>query len=256
MNQNVEVPPAQLPPPATPSPVPSPSSAFPNLQSELLDQRDKTTQSPIGSFDFKNFTFQLPRGWQNPDGTDDITLKNGRVARVETATNDEMDPDEKAEAKRARRIGMSYVTTKYFDLTGDGQDEAVVILKVETGGAAIPQMGYVFTWKNNGPELLWLFRTGDRADAGLKDIRQEGSEMVVELYGQDRFLLGGIETAKVTGDEEQLCCPSFFTRSRYKWNGTNFLMQGKRLTFSISDHNAPPEENLGDKANAPQKGKK
>jgi len=257
-NENVQVVVAQTPPPLTPTPGPTPSSspAFPNLQAELLDKSDKTTQSPIGSFDFKNYKYQLPRGWQNPDGSDEIALKNGRVAPVEVATSDEMDPDEKAEAKRGRRIGMSYVTTKFFDVTGDGQDEALVILKVETGGSAIPQFGYVYTWKAGAPQLLWLFRTGDRADGGLKDVRQEAAEMVVELYGQDRFLLGGAETAKITGDEEQLCCPTSFTRTRYKWNGTSFLMQGKRLTFSMSDHNAPPEENLGDKVNAPQKGKK
>src|SRR5437870_13403139 len=110
-------------------------------------------------------------------------MKAGRVAPVETATNDDMDPDAKAEAKRARRIGLSYVTTKYLDITGDGQDEAVVVLKVETGGSAIPQIGYIFGWKNNQPQLLWMFRTGDRADGGLKDIRVENGELIIELYG-------------------------------------------------------------------------
>ena len=151
---------------------------------------------------------------------------------------------------------MSYVTTKFFDVTGDGQDEALVILKVETGGSAIPQFGYVYTWKAGAPQLLWLFRTGDRADGGLKDVRQEGAEMVVELYGQDRFLLGGAETAKITGDEEQLCCPTFFTRSTYKWNGKAFQLQGKRLTYSVADPNAPPQENLAEIVNAKERSKK
>src|SRR5687767_8133688 len=66
---------------ATPAAVPEPSAeaspAFPNLQAELLDERHKATSTPLGSFDFKNFTYPLPRGWQNPDGTD-LTLTDGR----------------------------------------------------------------------------------------------------------------------------------------------------------------------------------
>jgi hypothetical protein len=155
-----------------------------------------------------------------------------------------MDPDELAERKARRRIGMSFVTTKYFDATGDGQDEAVVILKVETTGTAIPQIVYVFTWKDEKPELVWSFRTGDRADGGLKGINSGDGDVVVELFGQDRFLLGEVETSKILHDEEQLCCPTYFTRSRYKWNGKHFLLQGKRLTYSVADLSQAPVENM------------
>jgi hypothetical protein len=82
---------------------------------------------------------------------------------------------------------MSYVTTRFIDITGDGQDDAIVILKVETTGNAIPQLVYVYEWKDGKPELIWNFRTGDRADGGLKDMRIENGEVVLELYGQDRF---------------------------------------------------------------------
>jgi hypothetical protein len=234
---------------AVAEPSPSPSPDIPNLQAELLDDRHKTTATPLGSFDFKNFTYPLPRGWQNPDGTD-LTLTDGRRLPVSKFINDDMEDEEKAEARATRRIGMSYVTTKYFDVTGDGQDEAIVILKVETTGNAIPQLVYIYEWKDGKPELVWNFRTGDRADGGLKDMRVENGEFVLELYGQDRFLLGETETGKITGDEEQLCCPLFFTRTFYKWNGRNFLMQRKRLTYSLADSSAPPLENYGDVMNA------
>jgi hypothetical protein len=169
-----------------------------------------------------------------------------------------MSDEEKAEVRQTRRIGMSYVTTKFMDVTGDGQDEAFVILKIETGGSGLPQLVYIFTWKDGKPELLWPFSTGDRADGGLKDIRAENGLLVLELYGQDRFVLGQRETGKITDDEEQLCCPTFYTRSLYKWNGKSFLMQGKRLTYSLSNRSAPPQENLGDIVNDPnyKKGRK
>jgi hypothetical protein len=214
-------------PTATPEPVPTPK--IPNLQDELTDERHKTTEAAIGKFDFKNYKYPLPRGWQDSDGKE-VELVDGARAMEMT--------------EEVERIGLSYVTTKFFDVTNDGEDEAFVILKIETGGAAIPQLVYVFQWNGDAPEMIWYFRTGDRADGGLKDIRSENGEVVIELFGQDRYIVGELDTAKVTGDEEQLCCPTYFTKSRYKWNGNVFQIQGKRLTFSTVDKNAPPIENM------------
>jgi hypothetical protein len=197
---------------------------IPNLQSEILDETNSKTASPIGDFEFKNYTYPLPRGWQDSDGKD-LTLENGTRPLIK------------------EKIGASLVTTKFGDATGDGVDEAFVILKILTAGSAIPQIVYVFTWKNEQPELIWYFRTGDRADGGLKNIFAENGKLVVALYGQDRYILGEGETMKITGDEEQLCCPTYFTRTSYEWNGNVFQMQGKRLTFSVADENAPPVEN-------------
>jgi hypothetical protein len=233
----------------------SPSPSLPNLQSEILDERGRTTDSPLGTFDFKNFTYPLPRGWQHQDG-DEIVLVDGKLEPKFQDVAEDMSPEDKAAARAERRIGMSFVTTKYLDVDNDGEDEAAVILKIETGGNAIPQLVYIYGWKDGQPELQWNFRTGDRADGGLKDIRADNGELVIELYGQDRFLLGQTETGKITGDEEQLCCPTFFTRSFYKWNGKNFLMQRKRLTFETANPAAKPLENHGDTMNDPVKSKK
>ena len=210
----------------TQSPTLSPTTTS-NLQAELLDKNNESTTSPIGNFDFKNYAYPLPRGWQDADGNEAV-LENGQRRGGE------------------KSIGLSYVTTKFFDVTGDGEDEAVVILKIMTAGSANPQSVYVFTWKDEKPELIWDFRTGDRADGGLKNLQAENGQLIVELYGQDRFILGDVETLKITGDEENLCCPTFFTRTRYKWNAGSFRMEGKRETYSMSDKNAAPQENLGD----------
>lgn len=230
------------------APEPSPSPQIPNLQAELLDDRGKSSHSPLVTINFRNFTYPLPRGWQHPDG-DEITLKDGHLEPHFRDVTEEMSPEERAASRAERRIGMSYVTTKYFDVDGDGLDEAAVILKVETGGSAIPQLVYLYAWKDDKPELIWNFRTGDRADGGLKDLRAENGEIVVELYGQDRFLLGQYETNKITDDEEQICCPTFFTRSFYKWNGKSFQMQRKRLTYEFANLSAAPLENYGDVVN-------
>lgn len=190
----------------------------------------QTTTSPIGKFDFKNYTYPLPRGWQG--AVSEITLENGKAPLS-------MDEEEK-------KIGASFIKTNFGDVTGDGQDEAFVILKIETGGSALPQIVYVFEWKNEKPELIWHFRTGDRADGGLRDIKADNGELVIELYGQDRYIFGEVETLKIVGDEEQLCCPTYFTRNRYKLTNGRFVLQGKRQTYSIAEPNAAPIENMGE----------
>ncbi len=226
---------------------------IPDLQTELLDDRFSGGGSPLSTFDFRNHSYPLPRGWQNPDGSE-ITLVNGVLEAVSLPITEDLPDEEKIRRRAERRIGMSHVATRYFDATGDGQENAVVILKVETTGAAIPQMVYVYEWKDDAPNLLWHFRTGDRADGGLKDIRPDGEgRVIIELYGQDRWVLGEVETGKITGDEEQLCCPTHFTRSVYEWNGNHFLRKGDRLTLLTADPLAEPIKNMGDIVNAANK---
>jgi hypothetical protein len=219
------------------APEPSPPPKIPNLQAEFLAKDEKNTNSPLADFDFKNCKYPLPRGWQDPAAAEAV-LENGLRRRSD------------------ERIGLSYVTTRFGDATGDGVDEAFVVLKIETAGSAIPQIVYVFAAQDEKPELIWHFRTGDRADGGLKNIRAENGEVLVELFGQDRFILGEVETSKITGDEEQLCCPIYFSQTRYKWNGKDFLLQGKRLTFSLEDKTAGPVQNMGEIVNAKEKSKK
>jgi hypothetical protein len=174
-------------PTPTSQPTASPSPARPNLQSEITDDRFNTTNSPLGHIDFKNYSYPLPRGWQNPDGSD-LTLVNGELKPISSDTDLGMDPEQAAAAKSQRRIGGSYVTTRFFDVTGDGQDEALVIIKIETTGSAIPQVVYIYMYKDDKPELIWYFRTGDRADGGLKDIRPEkGNSSLSFMARTDSF---------------------------------------------------------------------
>ena len=69
-NTNIDTPVAALP---NASPVldqasPSPSPEIPDLQAELLDDRNKVSAHGLGSFDFKIYSYDMPRGWENPDG--------------------------------------------------------------------------------------------------------------------------------------------------------------------------------------------
>jgi hypothetical protein len=116
--------------------------------------------------------------------------------------------------------GPSHIN--YGDVTGDGEEEAMVVLPIENRGSALPYYVYIFTMERGNPKLLWDFETGDRADGGLRQIYAERGELVIELYGKDRVI--GSELYK--GDEG-LCCPSSFTRSLYKWNANGFQLAGQ-----------------------------
>ena len=201
---------------------------IPDAQREILNDKNSKTDSLIGTVDFKNFTYPLPRGWQDADSRE-ITLENGFRRMTK------------------EKIGMSYVTTKFGDVTGDDEDEALVILKVGTGGSAIPQIVYIFEENKEIPEepnLLWYFRTGDRADGGLKRVYAEDGELVVELFGRDRYIFTQMETSKIVGDDQQLCCPTHWTKSRYKKQGKGFIMQGDRWTYSFEKGETEPIKNM------------
>ena len=219
----------------SPAPTPEPTK-FPPTLSEILDRGDTNTDSPIKDHDFLNYTYPLPRGWQDVDSRE-ITLVDGTRSMTE------------------EKIGMSYVTTKFGDVTGDDVDEAFVILRVGTGGAATPHIVYVFENGEDEPEIIWYFRTGDRSDGGLKRVYADGGDLVVELFGQDRYIFSQMETLKIIGDEPQLCCPDSFTRNRYKRISNGFELKGKRLTFSLANPDLPPRENLGEQKLKESRGK-
>src|SRR3954453_2306595 len=83
-NQNSSKP-ASFQSPANVQPTPNAPPSRPNLQSEILDDRFKTSNSPLTKIDFKNYSYPLPHGWQNPDNSD-LTLTNGKLDPVSADT--------------------------------------------------------------------------------------------------------------------------------------------------------------------------
>lgn len=209
------------------------NSSSHELLLEILSDKNNSTSSIIGSYDFRNFVYPLPRGWQDTDSKE-VELKDG-IRPISM-------PEEKKD--RDKKIGLLYLTQKFFDIDSDGKDETAVILQVQTGGASIPHLVYIFKEKEGKPELIWYFRTGDRADGGLKNIYVENGLLTIELYGQDRYITGQVETSRISADEAQICCPTHFTKSQYKWDGRSFRLKGKRLTYSLIDKSLPPIENM------------
>jgi len=123
----------------------------------------------------------------------------------------------------------------YGDVTGDGIEDAMMMLGIETRGSAIPEIVYIFTLQNSKSKFLWSFETGDRADGGFRNAYGDHGELVVELYGKDRVIGSNLYRG-----EEGLCCPSSFTRARYEWNGKAFRLKGTPEVLPNSSGGANP----------------
>lgn len=115
----------------------------------------------------------------------------------------------------------------YGDVTGDSVEEAMMMLRIENRGSAIPEIVYIFGQRNGRLKLLWSFETGDRADGGLRQVYADGGNLIIELFGKDRIIGRNF----YQGDEA-LCCPKLYTRARYEWRAGKFRLKEKPEVIS------------------------
>lgn len=114
----------------------------------------------------------------------------------------------------------------YGDVTGDGGEDAVVVVEGVTGGSAVPHWVFVYTAGAPSPRQLWAFETGDRSAGGLKGVSVQHGKLVVELYGKDKIPSDPESLWRDDGTNSPSCCPTMFTRSVYAWNGRGFQLHG------------------------------
>jgi len=199
------------------------ASTSPN-QSEPRSNKSQP-KSPIRQVDFKNFTYpKLPTG---KCSMNEVRLINGRY---EAPT----DIAGKHPAVDCWSVEVGLIT--YGDVTGDGEEEAIIELYAESGGTEASEDVYIYTLQGGNPVLLWKFATGDRADGGLRRIAAENGELVVELFG-----VGTAIEKKLYGTEDVgACCPKHFTRTKYKWVATQFHQDGSQELFENPSGSSAP----------------
>jgi hypothetical protein len=163
-------------------------------------QKSVSPDSPIRSIDFENFTYP------EIEARGIFTLKDGQEPY----------------AVQPRAV----VDVIYGDVTWDGLEDAMVVHTQSIRGSAIPYFVYVYSMNGVKPRLLWSFYAGERGDGGLRQIYVDRGEMVVELYGRDRTIN---ENTSSEEDNRGVCCPPFFTRSRYEWRGGRFRLKTKEV---------------------------
>jgi hypothetical protein len=169
----------------------------------------------IRDIDFRNFSYpELPTGKCSMGR---VRVRNGKYGSVEDFSPDRM--------PRGGCWAVEVVRIEHGDVTGDGREEAMVALYAEVGGTEGSNDVYVYTLKDGMPALLWKFKTGDRAEGGLRNIYAEDGKLVIELAGKDKFVGGDLydPPGTLTG----ACCPTEFTRTKYRWIRGRFRRSGE-----------------------------
>jgi len=190
------------------APVPSPG-----LSQEVISS-DPLSDTQIRKVDFENFTYPWTKDLVGADRLSQkaFTLRNGELP----ATRDK--------DGFIHKMGIHLVGVKYGDANGDKLEDAIVVLSFQTGGSALPNAVYIYTWRGERPAILWSFSTGDRADGGLRDVYIENGNLVVEKYSPV--------------DKKGDCCPMFFNRVRYVWQDKQFQLNGKEEPLPNPGKNA------------------
>jgi hypothetical protein len=161
-------------------------------------------QTDIQHIDFTNFSYPWfysmvgKPGWFDMSHEKPIQLTNGRnLSDSGNGVTEE---------------GLTLEEVQFSNVTGDGQTDAIVVLRYDTGGTMFSYYIYVYTFADGKPKLLACFHAGDRAYSGLYRVYEQNGRLVLELYDPD----------KSTGD----CCSTRFIRTRYMWRNGRFLAVG------------------------------
>ncbi len=142
-------------------------------------------QNGIRKVDFKNFTYQVANGEEK----ETVKVTDGEYSRTSAD-----DP-----------FYFTVTDISYGDLDGDGQEEAIVRTRLNTGGTGNFTNGQIFTLKNGKPVILTEFEGGDRAYGGLAGANIANGALTVERYAP--------------GEGGANCCPEYVETTRYKWDG-------------------------------------
>lgn len=201
------------------------TSASTRTEQGARGTNESKAKSPIRQVDFKNFTYpRLPTG---KCSMAEVHLVNGKYNAPEGIAGTRPAVD-------CWSVALGPIT--YGDVTSDGEEEAIVELYAEAGGTEASEDVYIYTLKGGNAQLLWKFATGDRADGGLRHVTAENGKLVVELFG-----VGTAIGKKLYGTEEVgACCPKHFTRSKYKWDGTQFEQDGSKEVFENPSGSSAP----------------
>ena len=66
--------------------------------------------------------------------------------------------------------------------------------------------------------------TSDRASGGLKKIYAANDELIVETFGDNKFVNDKWKFDYPKGEFKGDCCPIAYTKIRFKWNCKKFVI--------------------------------
>lgn len=169
-----------------------------------------SVEDGVRQVDFKNFSYPLSGSILGHTQLKWLDVSSGRRVRL-------------VNGKQASALppGFTLESVNFADVTGEGKEDAIVVLHYDTGGTQQTDYVYIYRIVVGKPKLLAYFHSGDRAYSGLCKVYGEGGKLVVELFDPE----------KRSGD----CCSSGIVRTRYKWQRVRFESSGTSERESLED---------------------
>jgi hypothetical protein len=167
------------------------------LASSLLVHAQKT----IRQVDFKNFSYPLSSRLLSHARLQWLDMSPGSMKEKAIPIVNGMDGS-----------GFILQSVAYADVTGDGKEDAVVVVRYDSGNTQNTHYVYIYTMADGHPKLLAFCHTGGGTNLGLHKAYGEQGLLVIEML--DRQSVPGT------------CCTSRFVRMRYKWRDGGFQISG------------------------------
>jgi len=155
-------------------------------------QTERTTLiTKIQEVDFKNFSYKTDAFEEQER---QIQLRNGKYV----------------EAGVGFECGIREVVCG--DLTGDGNDEAVVVLWCNGGGSEVLDEGFIYTVRKGRAVSIAKFKGGSR-QTGIDHVKIEGGLLIVDR--------------RVPAPNDPVCCASYYNTTTYRWDGKRLVQVGR-----------------------------
>jgi hypothetical protein len=183
----------------------------------------------LRTVDFKNFSYP----WLDPNGWPDhlqwmslglkqhIALVNGRW-------------DERDDSDREHGLQFSGLTlegVQFAKLSGGQNEDAIVVLRYDSGGTQYHYWVYIFADPKGTPKLIGIFHAGDRAQNGL-----------YQVFEKDRLLNVRLFDPKL---REGDCCSNGYLGYQFHWNGEGFELTGKPIPGRVDSTSRRPVSVFG-----------
>jgi hypothetical protein len=173
----------------------------------------QSSSAGIRSVDFKNFSYPWvhPSGW--PNHLQWMSLRLQQHIRLVNGKWD--DRDERDRANGLPFSGLTLEGVQFARLSGNDSEDAIVVLRYDTGGTQYHYWVYIYGDSGGTPKLLGFFHAGDRAANGLYQVFEKDHVLNVQLF-DPRY-------------EEGDCCSTGYLNYQFRWNGEGFEAAGKPI---------------------------
>jgi hypothetical protein len=171
-------------------------------------------QRSIREVDFKNFTYPLSGTLLGHDRLQWLPSEaHSNRKPIHLVNGDDLTRASSIDGREdTQSEGFTLQSVEFADVTGEGKEDAIVVLLFRSGGTQNTHYVYIYSYEDGKPKLLAYCHTGDRAKNGLHKVYGERGALVFEL----------LDPKQMSGD----CCSSRFVRTRYRWHAGRFAAFG------------------------------